>query len=193
MIMEKKNIGSVFALYPTPAGVVGTIDDNEKLNWMLMGHLGIITHKLLSVSLHHTHLSTETAIKTKRLSLNLVNDTMLQRADYVGIVSGKRVDKSQLFPWHKGEGGTPIIDEADLTMELEVVDDYEAEGFHNLICKITNTYINPDMIDEKGKIDYTKLKPILFEMPTYKYLRTGEIVGDCLKLGKELKETLNNE
>lgn len=74
-------------------------------------------------------------------------------------------------------------------MELEVIDDYEAEGFHNLICKITNTYINSDMIDEKGKIDYTKLKPILFEMPTYKYLRTGEVVGDCLKLGKELKAT----
>ena len=191
--MEKKNIGSVFALYPTPAGVIGTIDEEGKLNWMLMGHMGIITHKLLSVSLHHTHLSTETAIKTKRLSLNLVNDAMLQRADYVGIVSGKRVDKSGIFPWHKGEGGTPIIDEADLTMELEVVDDYEAEGFHNLICKVTATHINPDMLDEKGKIDYTKLKPILFEMPTYKYLRTGEVVADCLKLGKELKEQLNKE
>ncbi len=32
--------------------------------------------------------------------------------------------------------------------------------------------------------DYAKLKPVLFEMPTYKYLRTGAIIGDCGKLGK---------
>lgn len=188
--MEKKNIGSVFALYPTPAGVVGTFDENGKLDWMLIGHVGIISHHLLSLSLHKTHLTTENAIRTKRVSLNLLNDAMLQRADYVGIVSGKRVDKSQVFEWHKGEGGTPVIEDADLTMELEVVDDYEAEGFHNLICKITDTAVNTQMLDGKGKIDYDKLKPILFEMPTYKYLRTGEVAGDCLKLGKEYKEGL---
>ena len=32
--------------------------------------------------------------------------------------------------------------------------------------------------------DYAKLKPVLFEMPTYKYLRTGAIIGDCVKMGK---------
>lgn len=191
--MDKKNIGSVFALYPTPAGVVGTIDENGKLDWMLIGHVGIISHKLLSLSLHETHLTTQNAIKTKKVSLNFLNDAILERADYTGVVSGKRVDKSEVFPWHKGEAGMPVIDEADLTMELEVVDDYPAEGFHNLICKVSNTYINPEMLDEKGKIDYNKFKPILFEMPTYKYVRTGEVVGDCMKIGKEYKKKLEQK
>lgn len=191
--MNKKNIGSVFALYPTPAGVVGTIDENGKLDWMPIGHVGIISHKLLSLSLHETHLTTQNAIKTKKVSLNFLNDAILERADYAGVVSGKRVDKSEVFPWHKGDAGMPVIDEADLTMELEVVDDYQAEGFHNLICKVSNTYINPEMLDEKGKIDYNKFKPILFEMPTYKYVRTGEVVGDCMKIGKEYKKKLEGK
>ena len=46
------------------------------------------------------------------------------------------------------------------------------------------------MLDEKGKPDYSKLKPVLFEMPTYKYLRTGDIIGDCVKMGKAYGETL---
>ena len=46
------------------------------------------------------------------------------------------------------------------------------------------------MLDEKDKPDYTKLKPVLFEMPTYKYLRTGDIIGDCVKMGKAYGETL---
>ena len=35
-------------------------------------------------------------------------------------------------------------------------------------------------LDETGKIDYRKLKPILFELPTYEYLQTGEVLGKCL-------------
>ncbi|MFW5480590.1 MAG: hypothetical protein ACOCOT_05225 [Prevotella sp.] len=46
------------------------------------------------------------------------------------------------------------------------------------------------MLDEKGKPDYSKLKPVLFEMLTYKYLRTGDIIGDCVKMAKTYGETL---
>ena len=40
------------------------------------------------------------------------------------------------------------------------------------------------MLDNNGKLDYTKLKPVLFEFPTYSYLATGEIIGKCLNLDK---------
>ncbi len=191
---NKKNIGNVLAMYPTPLGVMGTNDSlTGQVNFMLIGHVGIISHTLLSLSLHHAHHSTVTALREKRVSFNFVNQAMLQRADYAGMVSGKKVDKSALFAYHLGETAVPIIDEADCTMELEVIDDYEADGFHNLICKVTNTYINPDMIDEKGKPDYDKFKPILFEMPSYKYLATGPVIGKCLELGKQLKAELEGE
>ena len=41
------------------------------------------------------------------------------------------------------------------------------------------------MLDDKGKLDYTRLKPVLFEFPTYSYIATGEVIGKCLKLDKE--------
>ena len=34
-------------------------------------------------------------------------------------------------------------------------------------------------------IGYTKLKPVLFEFPTYSYIATGEIIGKCLNLDKQ--------
>ena len=40
------------------------------------------------------------------------------------------------------------------------------------------------MLDNNGKLDYTKLKPVLFEFPTYSYLAPGEIIGKCLNLDK---------
>lgn len=68
----------------------------------------------------------------------MVDEAMLQRADYVGCVSGAKTDKSEVFAWHPGEAGTPVIDEIPLVMECEVVDNYETDSFDNFICKITN-------------------------------------------------------
>ena len=33
---------------------------------------------------------------------------------------------------------------------------------------------------ETGKPDYNKLKPVLFQFPSYEYLATGEVLGKCL-------------
>ena len=84
-----------------------------------------------------------------------------------------------------GENNTPVIDASPLTMECNVVDIYETDGFDNFICSVVNTYAAPEVLDDKGRPDYTRLKPVLFEYPTYSYIATGEVIGKCLKLDEE--------
>lgn len=183
----KKNIGSVLALYPTPAVVVGTMID-DKPTWLLAGHVGIIGHDRIMVSLHKAHHTNQGVKTTGRLSVNVVDEALLPRADYVGITSGAKTDKSRVFAWHTGDGGTPVIEESPLVMECEVVDNYETETFDNFICRISNTLVEEEMLDEKDKVNYNKLKPVLFEMPTYSYLRTGDMIGKCTLPGKKYRE-----
>lgn len=183
----KKNIGNTLALYPTPAVVVGT-EVNGKVNWLLVAHVGIIGHDQIMLSLFKKHYTNEGIKQTGKVSVNIVNEAMLERADYVSCVSGAKEDKSDVFTYHSGEAGTPVIDESPLVMECEVVDNYETETFDNFICKITNTYVDEDCLNEKGKPDYDKLKPVLFEMPNYTYLRTGDTIGKCTSFGKEYKK-----
>ena len=52
----KKNMGYVLALYPTPLVVVGAMVDG-KPNWTLVGHLGIIGHDQVMVSMAAPHYS----------------------------------------------------------------------------------------------------------------------------------------
>ena len=125
---------------------------------------------------------------TGKVSVNMVDEAMLERADYVGCVSGAKVDKSEVFAWHPGEAGAPVIDESPLVMECEVVDNYETDTFDNFICKIANAYAEESVLNDKGKPDYSRLKPVLFEMPGYTYLRTGEEIAPCTSLGKALKQ-----
>ena len=181
---DKQNIGSMLALYPKPMTVIGAEVDG-KVNWLVVGHTGIIGHDRILISMSKSHYTNKGIRKSKKLSVNLVSREMLPEADYVGSVSGASVDKSAVFEYHWGENGTPVIDDSPLTMECNVVDIYETEGFDNFVCSIANTYAAPDVLDDKGKLDYTRLKPVLFEFPTYSYLATGEIIGKCLNLDKQ--------
>ncbi|MGM9796229.1 MAG: flavin reductase [Parabacteroides sp.] len=181
--MEKKNIGNVLALYPKPMTVVGA-EVNGKVNWLVVGHTGIIGHDRILVSMSKSHYTNQGIKESKKLSINLVSREMLPKADYVGSVSGAEVDKSGVFAYHWGENGSPVIDASPLTMECNVVDIYETEGFDNFICSIANTYAAPEVLDSEGKLDYTQLKPVLFEFPTYTYLATGEVIGKCRNLEK---------
>ncbi len=179
----QKNIGSKLALYPMPLLVIGTMVDG-KPNWLLAGHSGIIGHDRVMVSLVKTHYTNKGIKDTKRLSINLVTEEMLKKADYVGSVSGNKKDKSEVFEYRIGEAGTPIINDAPVVMECKVEDNYEINNFDNFIMSISNTYVQEENLDENGKIDYTKFHPVLFEFPNYTYLRTGDTIGNCLRLDK---------
>ena len=180
----KQNIGSVVALYPKPLTVVGAEVDG-KVNWLVVGHTGIIGHDQILVSMSKSHYTNKGIRESRKLSVNLVSREMLPQADYVGSVSGASADKSKVFEYHWGENGTPVIDASPLAMECDVVDIYETDGFDNFVCSVANTYAAPEVLGKDGKLDYTRLKPVLFEFPGYSYLATGEIIGKCLNLDKQ--------
>ena len=155
--------------------------EKQKVNWLVVGHTGIIGHDRILLSMSKSHYTNQGIRKSKKLSVSLVSREMLLKADYVGSVSGASVDKSEVFEYHIGENGTPVIDISPLTMECNVVDIYETDGFDNFICSVVNTYVSPNVLGDNGKPDYTRLKPVLFDFPTYSYL-AGEVIGKCLQL-----------
>jgi len=183
----KKDIGAVLGLYPTPLVVVG-ITIGGKPNWMLAGHVGIIGHDSIMVSLAKPHYTNKGAQETTAMTVNIVNEEILPAASYVGTVSGNKVDKSEVFSYTAGEMGAPILTRSPLSMECTIVDIYETEAFESFILKVNHTHVEENMLTTEGKIDYRKLKPVLFEMPTYEYVKTGEVLGSCLSFAEQYKK-----
>lgn len=54
MMTMKKDLGSTLALYPMPLVLVGAMVDG-KPNWVLAGHVGIMGHDHVMVSLSQAH------------------------------------------------------------------------------------------------------------------------------------------
>lgn len=178
----KKNIGSKFALYPTPVIVVGAMV-NGKPTWTLVAHIGVPSHDIAMISLAKAHYINQGVRENKALSINVVDESWLAKADKTGCMSGNKADKSGMFSYTIGETGAPMIDEAKLVMECVVEDVYELGAFENFMVKIKNTFAEESILNEQGGPDYNKFKPVLFEMPNYTYLRTGETIRKCKSFG----------
>ena len=78
-----------------------------------------------------------------------------------------------------------MIAQAPVTMICSVEDIYKTKGFESFICTIDGVYAEERVLNESGKIDYKVLKPVLFEMPTYEYLKTGDVIGPCMSWEKD--------
>lgn len=182
--MEKKNVGPVNALYPMPVVLVGT-EVEGKVNYLTIAHVGIIGMDTLSVSVNKNHYSNRGIRKNKTLSINFPTENMVIETDYAGIVSGARVDKSDLFESFYGElKGAPMIKQAPISMECEVVDIIDMSTHDAFIVKPHNTYCAEAVLTD-GKIDPAKIKPILFDMHTRRYWKLGEPFAQCWSVGKQ--------
>ena len=148
----KKNIGNALALYPTPLVVVGAMV-NGKPNWLLVGHLGIIGHDHVMVSLAAAHYTNQGIKENKKLSINIVDEALLAKADRSGCVSGSKEDKSDLFDYTVNDAGVPMITQAPVTMVCSVEDIYETKGFESFICTIDATYAEENVLTEQDKLD----------------------------------------
>ncbi|MBR1736063.1 MAG: flavin reductase family protein, partial [Firmicutes bacterium] len=143
----KKNIGSQLALYPMPVTVIGAMN-GDKPTWTLVAHVGIIGHDRVLVSLAASHFINGIIKKNNKLSINIVGESILPEANYVGSTSGIKTDKSEVFDFTLGDTGTPVINKAPLCLECTVDDIYNTPDFESFICTIDNTYVEEEHLTE---------------------------------------------
>ena len=76
----QKNIGSLLALYPTPATIVRAKVEG-KVNWLLVAHVGINGHDRILISLAKPHFTNQGIKETGKVSVALIDEKMLPKAD----------------------------------------------------------------------------------------------------------------
>lgn len=182
----KVNIGPVNALYPMPVVIVGTEIDG-KPNYITIAHVGIIDMNTLSISMGKVHHSNKGIKEHMTLSINFPTEEMVVETDYIGIVSGAKVDKSGMFEIFQGElKAAPMLKAAPLAMECQVIKIIDMSNHDVFLVKPVNTFCNEEILKE-GKVDFNHVKPMLFDMPTRRYWKLGEPFAQCWSVGKQYK------
>jgi flavin reductase (DIM6/NTAB) family NADH-FMN oxidoreductase RutF len=183
----KRKIGNQNVLYPTPVTIVGALV-NGKANFLNVAHVGILNAAaphLISLGMgkpHHTNIGIRA---NKTFSVNILSQDRIVEADYVGLVSGGKTDKSGVFEIFFGELETaPLIRNCPLSMECRLHDTYELKTHDVFIGEIVSTYADESVLTD-GKVDIAKVKPLLFDMSSMKYWSLGQPVGNCWNAGKQ--------
>jgi len=193
--MDKKKIGANTYLYPMPTTIVGA-QVNGKANFITIAYCGIVQHKppLVAVSLGKVHYTNIGIKENKAFSVNIPSEDMVEITDFIGMKSGKAIDKSRLFNVFYGELKTaPMIEEAPLNLECKLIEVLDFGGMSEIFLgEIIQTYARERILTD-GLPDIRKLKPIIFSMHDNNYWKVGEHIGKAWFIGSSFNSGAEGE
>ena len=172
-----------------PVFIVAAYDNEGNPNAMNAAWGGIYTDNMIGICLSEDHKTTQNILATRAFTVSMATAEQVTACDYVGIVSGnKEPDKFHKAGFHATKSefvNAPIIDELPMTLECELVS-YDTETCF-MVGKIVNVSTDEKILNESGKIDLSKLRPITYDPCNHDYIELGAKVGNAFSDGKSLK------
>lgn len=186
----KKSLGAGPLAVPTPVWCIGSYDENGKANLMTAAWCGICSSNppSVTVSLQKARHTYDYIMKNQAFTVNIPSAKYVKEADYVGIPAyGKpendKFAETGLTPV-KGEFvNAPYVDEFPLVLECKLINTVENGGHTLFIGEIVDVKADESVLTEKGKLDITKIDPIIFTPGTRAYHQVGEYLGQAFSIG----------
>lgn len=187
----KKSLGAKTLLYPTPVLVVGTYAADGRPNAMTAAWGGVACSKppCVSVSLRAATASHGNIMERKAFTISLPGEDNAAQADYFGIVSGRDGDKFEalgLTPVRSDLVDAPYVGEFPLVLECEVVGVHELGLHTQFIGEIKDVKVDEAVLDDDGRMDVERLRPIMFILDPGSYHGVGALIGKAYTIGKGL-------
>lgn len=186
----KKSLGAQTILYPTPALLVGSYDTEGKANVMTAAWAGICCSKppCVAVSLRSATLTHGNVSERRAFSVNVPSEQYVKAVDHVGLVSGRDEDKfaaTGLTAVASELVDAPYVDEFPLVLECKLLHVLEIGLHTQFVGEIVDVKAEESVLNEKGKPDPEKLRPVIFSPSVRQYHGLGELLGKAFSMGKE--------
>ncbi|MBA4356931.1 MAG: flavin reductase family protein [Desulfovibrio sp.] len=192
----KRNLGPVNALYPSLTTIVGAVVDGRP-NFLTVAHVGIMNHgqpQYLSFGINKTHHTNQGIHTNREFSVCIPGEDLVVETDYVGLVTGKNTDKSQVFDLFQGQlAFAPLIQGCPVCMECRLARVIDFAAHDVFIGEIVATHADESVLRPDGTIDIALVRPLLFDMASITYWSLGAQVAPCWNVGKELKSTRRSQ
>jgi flavin reductase (DIM6/NTAB) family NADH-FMN oxidoreductase RutF len=187
----KKSLNSNTSLLTTPVLIVGTYDENNKPNLMTAAWGGICCSepKCISISLRKATYSYDAILKRKAFTVGTPDFSQVKEADYVGMYSGKNVNKFEktgFTPVKSELVDAPYAKEIPVVLECKLINHLEL-GLHTVfIGQIMDVKVDESVLNEAGKPDMEKIHPFVFNSFDRQYYEVNSKPTKAFSPGKEL-------
>jgi len=187
----KKSFGAKAMIFPSPVWCIGSYDSDNRPNLMTVAWGGIACSKppAVTISLRKATYTYGSLMERKAYTVNIPSIRHAEAADYVGMVSGKNMDKFKstgLTPVKSKRVDAPYVDEFPMTLECNVIHTYEIGLHTQFVGEILDVKVAADVLDDAGMPDMDKIAPFVYGSEVRTYHRIGEKIGDAFRIGKSL-------
>jgi len=187
----KKSFGSKTLIYPTPVWCVGSYDTQGQPNVMTIAWGGICCSSppCVTVSLRKATYTYGNIMAHEAYTLSVPSENHAAQADFFGMASGRDVDKFKktgLTPVRSEIVAAPYVDEFPMILECKVIHHYEIGLHTHFVGEIMDVKVDASVLDNNGKPDIEKVRPMVFSPEVRTYHGVGKPVGKAFGMGKRL-------
>lgn len=186
----KRSLGAAALIVPCPVWVIGTYDSDGIPNLMTAAWAGIVCSNppAISVSLREATYTYANVIDRKAFTVNVPSAAQAEVADFLGIASGRDVDKfaaAGLTAVRSSLVDAPLAAEFALTLECRLLQSIKL-GLHTVfVGEILDVKADEEILAE-GLPALGRADPIVFSVGEQAYYRVGERLGPSFRLGRRL-------
>lgn len=187
----KKSVGAKTLLFPTPVLMVGTYDRAGIPNLMNAAWGGICCSQppCVAVSLREATYSHGCIVERKAFTVGIACENKMVPADYVGIVSGRNVDKfaaTGLTAVRSELVDAPYAAEFPVVLECRLLHVVEIGLHTQFIGEIIDVKADEEVFGDDGQLDIMKIRPLIYDTSGRKYHGVGPLLGKAFTVGKQL-------
>lgn len=192
MMNEKIDLKGSVILNPVPVVMVTSRGKDGKDNVFTVGWVGTVCTKppMLSISVRPERLSHKYISETMEFTVNMPTSKLTKAVDYVGVRSGKTVDKIKEMNFTMKEGtnvSSPYIDECPVSIECKVKTVLQLGTHDCFIAEVVGSHVNKNLFDEKGKIHLEKADLISYCHGEYFKMDTNPLGSFGYSVAKKRK------
>jgi flavin reductase (DIM6/NTAB) family NADH-FMN oxidoreductase RutF len=172
--------------------MVGTYDEAGKPNLMNAAWGGICCSQppCVAVSLRKATYSHAAIVALQAFTVGIACESMVKEADYVGIVSGRTVDKFAITGLTAVKSelvDAPYAAEFPVVLECRLLHVVEIGLHTQFIGEIVDVKADHDVLGVDGLPDITRIKPLIYDTAHKGYHGVGSCLGMAFSIGKELQ------
>ena len=186
----KKDIIVQPYLFPMPTYMIGTYNEDDSVDVMMMAWGGICDTKMVALNLEANHRTVANLKARKAFTLAVPGTVTLKESDFFGIASANNMPdkfaRTGLHAVKSGKVDAPVIEEYPLTLECRVVEFQEQPYGLRVLGEIVGILAEERVLDGQGRIDAGELHAFAFDQMRNGYYAVGERIGQAWNAGADL-------
>ena len=185
-----KNFHAKPYLFPMPTYMIGTYNEADTVDVMMMAWGGICAEDMVALNLEAEHKTVANIESRKAFTLAVPGTDTLRESDFFGIATANKMadkfERSGLHAVRSERVDAPVITEYPITLECQVIEMQSQPYGLRVLGKIVNVIADEKVLDGAGNIDASKIHAFAFDQMQNGYYAIGEKVGQAWHSGADL-------